>query len=179
MSDEPVVELHALALAELRSAFDESFALPSRSREHQESVIQVRVGSEVFAIRTGHIAGLVKSKKIVPLPSRIPELRGLAALRGSLIPVYDLAALLGIPPGVSGPSWLVLVSCDTLIGLAFDGFEGQQVPEWLSDQQSERQYVRQLVRIGSAVRAVLDIPGLAAAIRKRAGLAPPAKERKS
>ena len=178
MSDRAVVELPALA--QLRSAFDESFAAPAASREHHESVIQVRVGSEVFAIRTGHITGLVKSRKVVPLPSRIPELLGLAALRGSLIPVYDLAALLGIPPGVNGSSWLILVPGDTPIGLAFDGFEGQQVPEWLCDERSARspEPVRQLVRMGSAVRAVLDIPGVAEAIRKRAGLAEPAKERK-
>jgi len=166
------------ALEQLRSAFDETFAVPFRSREDQESVIQIRVGSEPFAVRPGHIAGLVKSRKIVPVPSRIPELLGASALRGSLIPVYDLAAMLGIPPGVTGPTWLILAPGDPPIGLAFDGFEGRQVPEWFSDEQGERQYVRQLVRIGSAVRAVLDIPGLAEAIRRRAGLAEPAKERK-
>ena len=48
---------------------------------------------------------------------------------------------------------------------------GSKLPEWLSDGQVEGRYVRRLVRIGSAVRAELDIPGLADAIRKRAGLA--------
>ena len=105
MSEGAVVEVHALA--QLRAAFDETFAVPPRSREELESVIQIRVGSEVFAIRTGHIGGLMKSRKIVPLPSRIPELLGVSALRGSLIPVFDLAALLGIPAGASRPSWLV------------------------------------------------------------------------
>jgi purine-binding chemotaxis protein CheW len=177
MSEGTVAE--AQALAQLRSAFDETFALPWRRRQEPGSVIQIRVGSEVFAIRTGHIAGLVKSGKIVPLPSRIPELLGVAALRGSLIPVYDLAALLGMPPVVNAPSWLALVPCDAPIGLAFDGFEGQQVPEWLGEEKGvAREHVRQLVRIGSAVRAVLDIPGLAEAIRKRAGIKEPAKERK-
>jgi chemotaxis signal transduction protein len=174
MSEGRVAGMSAKAL---RSAFDESFALPSRSREDQESVIQIRVAGEVFAIRCSQTAGLLKSRRIVPLPSRIPELLGLAALRGSLLPVYDLAALLGISRGVSAPSWLILAPGDTPIGLAFDGFEGQHVPDWLSGEPSERQYVGQLVRIGPAVRAVLDIPGLADAIRKRAGLAEPAKER--
>jgi purine-binding chemotaxis protein CheW len=176
MSDGPVVELQALD--RLRSAFDEGFALPYVGREDPESVIQLRVGSEVFAIRTGRIAGLVKFRKIVHLPSRIPELLGVAALRGSLIPVYDVAALLGIPAGVGGPSWLLLVPGDTVIGLAFDAFEGQHVPEWFSDEPGTDLHVSQLVRIGSAVRAVLDIAGMAQAIRRRAGLAEPARERK-
>ena len=176
MSDGPMVELQALD--RLRSAFDESFALPYAGREDPESVIQLRAGSQVFAIRTGHIAGLVKSRKIVHLPSRIPELLGVAVLRGSLIPIYDAAALLGIPAGVSGPAWLILVPGDTLIGLAFDAFEGQHVPEWLSDERGAGVHVSQLVRVGSAVRAVLDIAGMAQAIRRRAGLAEPARERK-
>jgi purine-binding chemotaxis protein CheW len=165
-------------LAALRSAFDGTFAALPRSRQERDPVIQIRLGGEVFAVRAGHIAGLVKSGKIVPLPSRIPELLGISALRGSLIPVYDLAALLGIPPAASGPEWLMLAAGETPIGLAFDGFEGRQEPEWLSGEPGGRQHVRQLVRIGSAVRAVLDIPGIAEAIRQRAGIAAPAKEKK-
>ena len=162
------------ALAQLRTDFDNGFAQAPRISADHESVVQIRVGGEAFAIRTGDIAGLVKSRKIVPLPSRMPELLGLTALRGSLIPVYDLAALLGLSPG-PGPSWLILATGDTPIGLAFEGFEGRQVPEWLSER-SERHYVRQLVRTGSTVRAVLDVPGLSEAIRKRAGITKPAKE---
>ena len=176
MSDGRVRE--ATGLAQLRSAFDESFAVKAGSREERESVIPIRVAGQAFAIRTCHITGLMKCRKIVPLPSRIPELLGVAALRGSLVPVYDLAALLRIPPGVGWPSWLMLVPCDTPIGLAFDGFEGQQVAEWLGDQRTARprEDVRQLVRTESGGRAVLDIPGLAEAIRKRAGIAEPAQE---
>src|ERR1019366_4473035 len=123
MSEGPVVGMDGLAA--LRSAFDGTFVAPPRSRQERYPVIQIRLGGEVFAVRAAHIAGLVKSRKIVPLPSRIPELLGVSALRGSLIPVYDLAALLGIPPAVSGPSWLMLAPGETPIGLAFDGFEGR------------------------------------------------------
>jgi chemotaxis signal transduction protein len=178
VSDVSVDPMHTLAA--MRSAFDESFAAPARSPGAQDPVIQVRVGGEVFAIRTGHIGGLVKSRKIVPLPSRMPELLGVAALRGSLIPVYDLATLLGVPTGAIPPVWLVLAPGDSPVGLAFQGFEGQHVPEWLCEQSGApaREHARQLVRIGSAACAVLDIPGIAEDIRRRAGLAVPAKENK-
>lgn len=168
MSERPITGTDVLA--QLRSSFDHSFGVLAESCESPESVIQIRVGSEGFAVRACQIAGLVKSRKIVPLPGRITELLGVAALRSSLVPVYDLAALLGIPASGSGATWLLLVPGETLIGLAIDGFEGRQVPEWLGDEQSARQHIRQLVRVGSAVRAVLDIPGIAAAIRQRAGL---------
>jgi chemotaxis signal transduction protein len=176
MSEDPVIGLGALT--QLRRDFDETFAVLPPVREKYEPIIQIRVGNEVFAVRTGHIAGLAKDRKIVSLPSRIPELLGLAALRGSLIPVFDLAALLGIPAGVGAPSWLLLVRCDTLIGLAFDGFEGQQTPQGFSEEQSAGQHVRQLVRMGAVVRSVLDLPSLADSIQKRAGLREPAKETK-
>jgi chemotaxis signal transduction protein len=177
MSDGPVPE--ALSLAHTRAAFDESFAMSARGRDRRESAILVRVGSHVFCIRSRHICGLAKGRRIVPLPSRIPELLGLIALRGSLVPVYDLAALLAVTPGASHP-WVALVPGETPLGLAFDEFEGQLEAEWLADGQtaSPREHFRPLARMGSAVRAVLDIPGLAQAIRKRAGIADPAKERK-
>ena len=188
MSDAPAMEFETLTfrrlgpapdgVTRLRLAFDGSFAVPARAREEHASVIQIRIGTEVFVIRTVDIAGLVRIDKVVPLPSRIPELLGLTARRGSLIPVFDLAALLGIASGVREPSWSVLVPCDTMIGLAFDGFDGRQTPEWLSEQQHTRQYVRQLVRTETGVHPVLDISGLAEFIRRRAGLAEPAKERK-
>src|ERR1019366_7648582 len=163
MSEGPVVGMDGLAA--LRSAFDGTFVAPPQSRQERDPVIQTRLGGEVFAVRAAHIAGLVKSRKIVPLPSRIPELLG-------------VSALLGIPPAVSGPSWFMLAPGETPIGLAFDGFEGRQEPEWLSGEPGERQHVHQLVRIGSAVRAVLDIPGITEAISQRAGIAEPAKEKK-
>lgn len=174
MSEGPAPEMDALA--QLKSGFDQGFAAAPRSSEARESVILIRVAGEVFAIRPCEISGLVKSRKIVPMPSRVPELLGVTALRGSLIPVYDLAALLDIPRGTGGLSWMILAPGDTLIALAFDGFEGQQVPEWLSEQ-SERQHVRQLVRAGSTIRAVLDVRGLTEAIRKSAGVKGPAKEK--
>ena len=174
MSEQHVPAMQALA--QLRSGFDRSFAVAPRSCDAHQFVIQIRVAGEAFAVRPCDIAGLARSRKIVPVPSRTKELLGVTALRGALIPVYDLAALLGIPPGTGGPSWLVLAPGDTPIALAFDRFEGQQIPEWLSER-GERRHVRQLVRTGSAIRAVLDVGGLAEAIREGAGIKEPAKER--
>ena len=125
MSEAPVADMPAVT--RLRSAFDEIFAVPSGGGDDREPAIQIRVSNEILVIRTGQIAGLWKPRKIVPVPSRVPELLGVAALRGSLIPVYDLAALLGIPRGAGSPSWMVVVPGEPSIGLAFDGFEGQQV----------------------------------------------------
>jgi purine-binding chemotaxis protein CheW len=165
-----------LTLAQLRSGFDRSFAAIPRSGEDRASVILIRVAGEVLAIRPCEISGLVKSRKIVPVPSRLPELLGVTALRGALVPVYDLAALLGVPRGTGGLSWLILAPGDTPIALAFDGFEGQEIPEWLGEP-SERQHVRQLVRVGSTIRALLDVRGLTEAIRKSAGVNGPAQEK--
>lgn len=163
-------------LQQLRADFDGSFGVPAAPPTEREPVLVIRAGNESFAVRAGQIAGLLKSRKIVPLPSRIPELLGVASLRGSLLPVYDLAGLLGIPTAGTLPGWLLLVPSNPPVGLAFDEFEGRQQPEWISDAPGERRHVRQLVRLGPAVCSVLDIRGLAEAIRKRAGLPEPAKE---
>jgi len=49
MTQEPVVELDALN--QLRSSFDATFGRRPENREEREAVIQVRVGSEEFAVR--------------------------------------------------------------------------------------------------------------------------------
>jgi len=41
------------------------------------------------------VSGLFADKKVTRLPSPVSELSGIAGLRGAVLPVYDLAMLLG------------------------------------------------------------------------------------
>ena len=64
-------------LAELRRTFDRTFAAPPAAKaETSERLIAVRVAGESFMLRADHTTGLFKASRIVPLPSRIPELLG-------------------------------------------------------------------------------------------------------
>src|ERR1700760_4167096 len=104
---------------ELRGDFDRSFAEPARSHdvEHAE-LLAVRAGGRPYALRLSQTAGLHPDRPVTPLPGPIPALLGLAGFAGTVVPVYDLAGLLG-HPGATRPRWLVLAAGTPPLALAF------------------------------------------------------------
>lgn len=158
-------------VAELRRAFDQNFAVPVRTASADLiSLIAIGLGSEAFVLRADQIMGIARLPRIVPAPSRIQELMGIAGMRGTLVPVFSLAALLGLPR--SGEcAWLALVHPESPAGLAFDALGGQLVvgrAHLYEDENPACRYVRQLVQIGDDVRPVIHVPSLMEALRPMA-----------
>lgn len=109
---------------QLRESFDRVFALPHRQEEKDhEKLLLLRVGTEMYAVKTREIAGLLAGKKIAPVPSRVPAYLGLAGIKGSLFPVWSLNVLLGQPPPKGDPRWLLLGTGGAPWALSFDDFE--------------------------------------------------------
>ena len=162
-------------LAALRHSFDEAFAVPPQLREEGlEQLLLIRVAGEALALKTLQVTGLARIGRILPIPSRIPELLGITGIRGTLAPVFDLAALLGFHPGGAQPRWLALTCGETQIALAFDQIEGQIAVSRTSlyehQASSAREHIKEVARMDHAVHAVADIPAIVEAIRRRAGL---------
>ena len=112
-------------VAELRRAFDESFAVaPPERVTSWEDLLSVRIGGDPYALRVRDISGFMASGRIVPLPSRLPELLGMAGVKGALVPVFSLEALLGYVRPVEAPRWLALTGKVETVALAFGEFEG-------------------------------------------------------
>lgn len=170
----------SLSLADLRRDFDNSFAAPPQGQgEGRESLITLGVAGEPLAIRTSDITGVAKRRRIVPLPTDVPGLLGITALRGTLLPVYDLAILLGLPEQTGEGSWLVLAAPQTPLGLLFDEFQGQveiERPCLYESDARAREHLRLMARIGELHRAVIDVPGIVEQIRKTAAVREPEKE---
>src|ERR1700694_1468677 len=84
-------------IAEMRRLFDESFSLASPEQQRApEPMLAITLEGERFALRVHEIGGLALSKeKVVPVPTRVPELLGLTGIRGVVVPVFSLARLLG------------------------------------------------------------------------------------
>lgn len=162
----------AKKLAELCRAFDDSFAQPPQQPNLAVMrLVAVRVGHKPIAMQESQIAGLAKIKRIVPLPSRMPELLGIAGNGGMLVPVFSLARLLEIESS-SDAHWLALAKSDAAVGLAFDELDGQ-VEVAPSDIYPEDEKVvssRMLVRIGREVRRLLDVVRVVEEIKRKAGL---------
>ncbi len=159
--------------AELRRAFDEAFAAPPvRRSEQRESLIAIRVAGESLMVRTHEITGLARRARVVPVPTDVPELLGITAIRGALLAVYDLARLLGIGAPASEPAWLLLANPEAPVALAFEKFEGQmEVPRECicqAEESTTRECIRRVARIGTGVRLVIDVAELVEAVRRRA-----------
>jgi len=70
-----------------------------------------RLGDFWFGVRVEEAAGLIDAERLAPLPGQSGPLVGVAAFRGEMVPVIDLAAFLGVErPAGSGRGYaLVLV----------------------------------------------------------------------
>jgi chemotaxis signal transduction protein len=156
----------AKKLAELRGAFDRTFAVArSQVVDQTEDFLFVRVARDPYAIKVREISGIVSDRKTIAVPSRASELLGVAAIRGGFVSVYSLAALLGY--GRAGDSVRLLVLCGSKepVALAVNDFEGyfrvssSQVHA-AEPSDATRGCVKQVVRTADAVRAVVDIADL-------------------
>jgi chemotaxis signal transduction protein len=167
--DAPTLSETALAL---RRAFDAGFAQAPPSRPPaEEDLLAIRVAGDAYALPLGDIAGLFKDRRVIPIPSPLPELLGVTSLRGAIVPVYDLSALLGYPPGGSG-RWLVLARAPAPVGLTFDAFEGQvRVPRRTirpAGEEGARRHVGQAVRAGTILRQLVDVASVIEAVKSGA-----------
>jgi chemotaxis signal transduction protein len=87
-----------LAVASLRAAFDRSFAeLPRNAPHDLRDFVLVRVASVSCALPAVDLRGIEHDLRILPVPSTIPALLGIAGVSGAIVPVFHLGSLLGYP----------------------------------------------------------------------------------
>jgi chemotaxis signal transduction protein len=160
-------------LAELRGNFDREFALPPRSTSVQTiGFLAIRLGAEPYAIRTAELIEVQVAPKLVALPGARREMVGLAGIRGRLVPVYDLAALVSHDEP-EAKSWLAICGTDQPLGLTFDEVLGyiQAAPgDLYPTAEGERSggHVPEVLRQDGATRMVVSISSIFATLRRGA-----------
>ncbi|HEV3040877.1 MAG TPA: chemotaxis protein CheW [Candidatus Angelobacter sp.] len=171
----------AKTVADLRNTFDRSYSLPpsSSGAEQVENLLALRLAGNPYAIRVTEIAGLVNNRKTVAIPSPISELLGVAGIRGGLVPVYSLAALLGYDRNgyardASPARWLALCGNEDQVGLGFSDLEGYlRVPAVQIYAASQENimggHVKDVARVDGLVRPVVSIPSVVEMIQRRCG----------
>lgn len=158
-------------IAGLRADFDRSFAEPARRHdvEHVE-LLAIRAGGRPYALRLSQTAGLFPDRPVTPLPGPLAALLGVAGFSGTIIPVYDLAALLGhaVP---ERPRWLVLATGTPPLALAFHDLDGHvRVPTDTIVAESEgRGSLRGMVPLPGGTRAIVDLPAARGAVHALTG----------
>ena len=162
-------------LIALREEFDRSFAHAPGARDAApENLLAIRLSDVPHAIRVAQIGGLYADRHVMPLPTPATELLGIAAFRGQLAPVYDLAALLGYTRHAS-PRWLVLLRIEDSIAFAFDGFDAHIAvrPDQIlrggegQRQEAPQQHGHDAVRTSDGILPIIDLHSIVDNIRRQ------------
>lgn len=90
------------------------------------NLLRLRVSGEYYAVYLDDLIAIHEAAKIVPVPCVPPFLRGIANIRGRILPVIDLTIAMNIPGGRRvDQQQLVVVECnDEQIVLLIDKVEG-------------------------------------------------------
>jgi chemotaxis signal transduction protein len=169
----------AATAREMARAFDQTFAAArAAGPAPQRDFLTIRVGGDPHAIALGDIAELFPRGRLTPLPYAGHECLGLAGLRGTVTPVYDLRVLLGYPPGTGAARWLARI-VGAPAALAFDVVVGHlrapsEALARLGDTDSAQRHVREILRTDGVVRPVIDMPSIVETIGRlaRDGVSP-------
>jgi chemotaxis signal transduction protein len=164
-------------LLALREEFDRGFSqAPCMEMGSLEKLLAIRLGDGSYAIRIAEISGLYIDRRIMPLPTRVGTLLGVAGFRGQIAAVYDLAALLGYVRQTP-PRWLVLLREREPVALVFDAFEAHLavLPEQIlrTDQaaaaapDAARPHLNDAVRTEHALLPIINLQSLLKDIRRQ------------
>ena len=160
-------------LRDLRADFDRSFTEPARryDTEHVE-LLAVRAGGRPYALRLSQTSGLFPDRQVTALPGPVAALLGIAGFGGAIVPVYDLAALLG-HPAPERPRWLVLATGAPPLALAFHALDGHvRVPaDVIVTEAAGRPGgpLRGMVPLAGGTRPLVDLPAARAAVHALTG----------
>ena len=174
--------MNGAALGALRRSFDDAFARPPDERVvDTEELLVIRIAGDLYAVRAREMSGLMPGGRIVPVPGPLPELLGITAIKGGLVPAFSLGALLGYPQARELPSWLLLCGRDhDRVALGVDRFDRYtRLPHAdisVADDPGDRQHVRELARTEAGICGVIDIGSVLEAIRRRIAAAGRKKE---
>ena len=82
--------------------------------------VRLRVGPEAYAMPVQHVREIVGLGEVTAVPGSGPEMLGVRSLRGQILPVIDLALLLGISTSVPPARLLVAEAGGRAAGFAID-----------------------------------------------------------
>jgi chemotaxis signal transduction protein len=121
--------------------------------------VQVRIGIERYAIPVAHVLEIGEVGDLSIAPGASAALLGLRNLRGEVLPVFDLAAVLGSPPSHAAQRMVVAERAGTRTGLAVDEVTDVDVLG-SPGQEIESELLSSAVLIDGSLVGVIDVDRL-------------------
>ncbi len=125
---------------------------------------QLRLASEAYAVPVGNVIEIASIGDLTAVPGARPEILGVRNLRGQILPVIDLAQLLGL--NSAAPPRLLLVAEAGSIKAGFAIDEVSHVGE-LPDpaEGAESDYLVGTMIHQGQLLAVIDVPRIFSALQ--------------
>lgn len=135
-------------------------------RESALSFILLTLDEESYAVGIGRVKEIIRVPRITWVPGAPSHVSGVINLRGTIVPVIDLAVLLSLPAGEAGAKGrIVVVESDAMpVGLLVNSVEGvaEVAPESVEPalrtlDDSQRVCLEGQAEIGGKIVGILDI----------------------
>ena len=161
----------AMRADDLRRTFDRAFVeAPRGDAPAEDDLLAVTIAGDPYGMRLSQIAAVYSDRPITRLPGSPAVVLGVAGLRGSLLPVYDLRQLLGYAKAAA-PRWLAIIA-DAQVGVAFEQFDSHiRVPSRAIVAETgagraagRRSFVRDVVHGSGYARPIIHLPSVLDAI---------------
>ena len=88
------------------------------------SYVRLSLAAETYAVPVEHVLEAAELAQVRPVPGARPELLGVSNLRGQILPVADLATLLGAARVAPPRRLLVAEAKGLVVGFAVDDVSG-------------------------------------------------------
>jgi chemotaxis signal transduction protein len=121
--------------------------------------VQVRVGAELYALPVTHVLEIGDIGDLTAAPGASRATLGVRNLRGDLLPVFDLAAVLGLPRSEAPKRMLVAERRGMRAGFAVDEVTDVEVLSE-ADQEVDSDLLSSAALIDGSLVGVIDVDRL-------------------
>lgn len=133
-----------------------------------EVCVRVRVGEEHYALDVVHVIEVAHLRTPTPVPGAGPAFLGVGDVHGQVVPLLDLAALLGAGGGEPPPRVVVVDDGGRRAGLAVDEVETVgAAPE--ASETPDAPLLTGAALLDGVLVGIVDVPALLAAAAEAAG----------
>jgi chemotaxis signal transduction protein len=127
------------------------------------SYVRMKVAAEAYAMPVEHVLEASELARVRAVPGARPELLGVSNLRGQILPVVDLARLLGIHRTARPSRLLVAEARGFRVGFALDEVSGISDLGELEEPSTPAEGAERGLLIGTALSdgelvGVVDVP---------------------
>jgi purine-binding chemotaxis protein CheW len=125
------------------------------------SYVRVTLAAEAYAVPVEHVLEAAELAQVRPVPGARPELLGVSNLRGQILPVVGLAALLGVQRAASPRRLLVAEARGFQVGFAVDEVSGiGALPQLEQTSDTGPGFLLGAALSGGELIGVVDVPGV-------------------